>query len=162
MAEAAHRLLLQAKPPLNGHRMLSRSGASQPAGPRTLSSASAGFDAVHWPPIDPRRHPEDERLWLIRTFRSGDLLGTYVARTKMRRAEMLALRRAQRLLRGDGAGGQWIRVADRLLYIVRDRWLLVYQFAIAFLPSRTIEPFGAVVMQGASDRVQAMVATHGG
>jgi len=139
MAEAAHRLLLQAKPPLNGHRMLSRSGASQPAGPRTLSSASAGFDAVHWPPIDPHRHPEDERLWLIRTFRSGDLLGTYVARTKMRRAEMLALRRAQRLLRGDGAGGQWIRVADRLLYIVRDRWLLVYQFAIAFLPSRTIE-----------------------
>ena len=53
-------------------------------------------------------------------------------------------------------------MADRLVYIVRDRWLLVYQFAIAFLPSRTIEPSGAVVMQGASDRVQAMVATHGG
>ena len=96
-----------------------------------------GRDTVHWPPIDPRRHPADERLWIIRTFNSGDLLGTYVARTKMRRAEMLALRRAQRLLRGDGAGGQWIRVADRLLYIVRDRWLLVYQLALAFLPSRT-------------------------
>ena len=90
------------------------------------------------------------------------MLGTYVARTKMRRAEMLALRRAQRLLRGDGAGGQWIRVADRLLYIVRDRWLLVYQFAIAFLPSRTIEPLQAVVMEGGPDRVRAMVATHGG
>ena len=138
MAEAAHRLLLQAKPPLNGHRMLSRSGASQPAG------------------------PEDERLWLIRTLKTGDSVGTYLARTKMRRAEMLALRRAQRLLRGDCAGGQWIRVADRLLYIVRDRWLLVYQFAIAFLPSRTIEPFRAVVMEGGPDRVQAMIATHGG
>ena len=153
---------MHAKPPLNGHRMLSRGGASQPAGPRTLSSASAGFDTVDWPPIDPRRPPADERFWIIRTFNRGDLPMTYLARTKMRRAEMLALRRAQRLLRGDGAGGQWIRVADRLLYIVRDRWLLVYQFAIAFLPSRTIEPFGAVVMEGASDRVQAMVATHGG
>ena len=137
MAEAAHRLLLQAKPPLNGHRMLSRSGASQPAGPRTLSSASAGFDAVHWPPIDPRRHPADERVWIIRTFNRADLPMTYLARNTMRRAEMLALGHAQRLLRGDCARRRWIRVADRLAYIARDRWLLVYQLAIAFLPSRT-------------------------
>ena len=87
---------------------------------------------------------------------------TYLARTKMRRAEMLALRHAQRFLEGDCARRQWIRVADRLLYIVRDRWLLVYQLAIALLPSRTIESFRAVVMEGGPDRVRAMVATHGG
>ena len=104
----------------------------------------------------------DERLWIIRTFNRADLPMTDRARNGMRRAEMLALGHAQRLLRGDCAGGQWIRVADRLLYIVRDRWLLVYQFAIAFLPSRTIEPFRAVVMEGGPDRVQAMIATHGG
>ena len=70
----------------------------------------------------------------------------------MKRAEMLALRRAQRLLRGDCAGGQWIRVADRLLYIVRDRWTL-----------ERLELLRAVVMEGGPDRVRAMVvATHGG
>ena len=53
-------------------------------------------------------------------------------------------------------------MADGLLYIVRDRWLLVYQLAIALLPSRTIEPLQAVVMEGGPDRVRAMVATHGG
>ena len=121
-----------------------------------------GRDTVHWPPIDPRRHPADERLWLIRTLKNGDLVGTYPARTKMRRAEMLALRHAQRLLRGDCARRRWIRMADGLLYIVRDRWLLVYQLAIALLPSRTIEPLQAVVMEGGPDRVRAMVATHGG
>ena len=153
---------MHAKPPLSGRRMLSGGDASSPAGPRTLSSRSAGFDTVHWPPIDPRRHPADERVWIIRTFNRGDLPMTYLARNRMRRAEMLALGHAQRLLRGDCAGRQWSQVADRLLYIVRDRWLLVYEFAIAFLPSRTIEPLRAVVVEGGSDRVRAMVATHGG
>ena len=72
-------------------------------------------NTVHWPPIDPRRHPADERLWLIRTFNSGDLVGTYLASTRMRRAEMAALGHAQRLLRGDCARRRWIRVADRLV-----------------------------------------------
>ena len=96
-----------------------------------------GRDTVHWPPIDPRRYPADERLWLIRTFNRSDLPMTYLARTRMKRAEMLAYRHAQRLLRGDCARRRLIRVADRLVYIVRDRWLLVYQLAIAFLASNT-------------------------
>ena len=87
---------------------------------------------------------------------------TYLARNRMRRAEMLARGHAQRLLRGDCARRRWIRVADKLVYIVRDRWLLVYQLAIALLPSRTMEPLRAVVMEGGPDRVRAMVATHGG
>ena len=90
-----------------------------------------------WPPMDPRRNPADERVWIIRTFNRADLPMTYLARNRLRRAEMLALGHAQRLLRGDCARRRWIRVADRLVYIVRDRWFLVYQLAIAFLPSRT-------------------------
>ena len=69
--------------------------------------------------MDPRRHPADERVWIIRTFNRADLPMTYLARNRMRRAEMLALGHAQRLLRGDCARRRWIRVADRLVYIVK-------------------------------------------